>query len=334
MRTTQNFRARSMGVLVAASFPVHVAHADDGRRVAERPLGAAGASATNDASASRNTPVSIEFARQLFEDAMKYREAGDLELACDRFLESYRIYPRKASAFQLAACWEQQGRTVAAQRIFLEVAKLARRDGDKSAADEATKRAHDLDTRHSTLVINVAPAAVRIAGLSIRMDETLVLPTDWNRTRLPVDAGDRVITASAPGYQRFTTAVHIEKDASVRHVDIPGLNPYKDPSAEKKTFFSTSSNPTTKEWGLMLGGGTLAFLAAGALLVQITALDDWRRDDKHKFQTIGIATWIGASLTCFWGVDLYRSRRSAFRQALLVPQMTPTSLGFSLNAQF
>jgi hypothetical protein len=104
---------------------------------------------------------------------------------------------------------------------FEEAAIVARRDGRRDREVEATNHVLALEPRLSRLTI-VVPAGTQIEGLVIERDGREIGRGAW-ATPIPVDGGEHVVRATAPGREPFTTTVGIAKESDARTVEIPVL---------------------------------------------------------------------------------------------------------------
>jgi hypothetical protein len=273
-------------------------------------------------------------AYQLFKEALQLKNEGKQEEACERFFTSYRVSPKKSAAYFLGDCLEEQGRTRSAQRIFVEVAKMAKKDREHAKADEANARANALGARHSTIVVDVAPEASSIPGLIVRIDGVLVEPKEWNKTRIPIDAGSRTITATAQGYETLVIRRIISKGPTVNHVDIRGLAREVIPVIPQRQTIKKRDQSVRKEKALMIGGATAAIMGLGVVLIQSTAFDDMRIDYANKLRTGSLTFAVAGAFTFGWGLDLYRTKTSFWKKYAIVPRLTPSVFGFDLTASF
>ena len=153
-----------------------------------------------------------------FVEARALIKADKLEEACASFEESNRIEPRAGTLIYLGACKERLHRLASALAAFRAALDRAKNQDNK---EEATKRAAALEPRVSRLTISVAPEA-RVAGVIISRDGQPVDPADYGRA-VPVDGGSHEITASAPGYRPWSTAVQIEWEREKVSVSVPRL---------------------------------------------------------------------------------------------------------------
>lgn len=277
----------------------------------------------------------LELATQLFEEAAELRRQGRHIEACKAYLASYAEFPLAISAFQLGKCHEARGETVRAQRMFEAVAKLSREYGKVDAAEEALERAKSLEARHSTVVINVAPEAARIHYLSVFLDGTLVLPTDWNKKRIPLDAGPHEIRAAAPHYQNYDVQVVIEATTSARHIDIPGLT-RKNEGSNNHTAAITPT-PKKKEQILLGTFGTMGAIGVIMLLTAVVGNAAPERIPEPARTSLGFASLpfiVGGGVGIGWGYDAHRSRIAGQTNTAIIPRITPSRIGFDLTAPF
>lgn len=277
----------------------------------------------------------LEFAMQLFEEATEFRRKGRHADACKSYLASYAEYPLAMSAFQLGKCHEARGETVSAQRMFEIVAKLSRELGKTEAAEEALERAQSLESRHSIVVINVAPEAANTHYLSVFLDGALVLPTDWNRKRIPLDAGAHEIRAAAPHYKNYDIRFVIEATTSARHVDIPGLVRRQDTPGS----MTVAPAPTSPKKERILFGtfGTLEAIGVVLLFTSVVANAVPDKISENARAVLGFTSLpfiVGGGIGLGWGYDTYRTRIDGRQNAAIIPRIGPSRIGFDLNVPF
>lgn len=152
--------------------------------------------------------------RQLY-DEKKYAEA------CPKFAESVRLDPASGALLALASCHEAQGKLASAWAEYNDTAARARRDGQAERADTAQKRAQALEPKLAKLNVVVAPEA-DVPGLQIKRDGVVIAGGALG-TSLPVDKGEHVIEASAPGFQPFNKHVTLVDGASLT-LNVPRLS--------------------------------------------------------------------------------------------------------------
>lgn len=119
----------------------------------------------------------------------------------------------------LASCFDRLGRTATAWREYLVVAKLASQN-DKEIQREmmALDRAKTLENKLVRLTIR---APKDIVGLVVQRGGATVATEDLG-VAVPVDPGEIHVSATAPGYEPFTTSVKIAKE-KLTTVEVPQL---------------------------------------------------------------------------------------------------------------
>lgn len=157
-------------------------------------------------------------AEALFQDAKQRMESGDLDGACPKFAESYKIDSTLGTLLFLAACHEQQGRTASAWSDFSSALSWAERTGQAERAAFARGHLAALEGRLSFIVIHAPP----IAGLQLKVDDALLGAAAFG-TPLPLDPGNHTLEASAPGRIAWTTVVPVKPEADRVAVEVPDL---------------------------------------------------------------------------------------------------------------
>lgn len=121
----------------------------------------------------------------------------------------------------LARCHEQEGRLASAWSEF-QAAQLMARDGGRDDREaEAAYHISALEPRLSRLTI-VVPAAADLTGLVVERDGRELGRGAWS-TAIPIDGGEHVVRATAPGRQPFTMTVGIARELEQMTVQVPIL---------------------------------------------------------------------------------------------------------------
>lgn len=160
-------------------------------------------------------------AQALFEEGRKLLESGNTKAACPKFEESQRLDPGVGTQFNLADCYEKDGRTASAWSLFLEVAAATGKAGQTDREAVARKRAEALRPRLSRLVIQVPPKS-NVEGLEVQRDGVVVGRAQWGLA-VPTDPGEHVIRVSAPAKKAWETHIQVEKGPNVQTLSIPVL---------------------------------------------------------------------------------------------------------------
>jgi hypothetical protein len=222
-------------------------------------------------------------AEALFAEARRLAAAGDYPNACPKFAESERLDPSVATLLNLGACYEKAGRTASAWATFREAisaAQAARRDDYLSVAQ---KRAAALEPLLPRLVISEKDTTT--PGIEIQRDGVAVTQAEWG-VPIPVDPGEHVVAASAPGKKRWETEVTIAAGTPATTVDVAALedapaaaavagpaaaapapmaSPPPPPPSEEPHDSSAGASQRTA--GVIMGGAGIVGLAVGTAFV-------------------------------------------------------------------
>jgi hypothetical protein len=158
-------------------------------------------------------------AEALFREGRALLERGELAPACAKLEASNALDPSSGTLLNLAACRLRQGRTATAWAHFVSAQRLAENQGRAEQANEAKRRALELEPRLSTLTLLAAEAP---RGLEVRRNGQILQRASLG-TAVPVDPGQIVIEASAPGYQSERLELTVGEAADRRVLEIPTL---------------------------------------------------------------------------------------------------------------
>ena len=162
--------------------------------------------------------------------AMKMRAAGACAEAIPIFERSQKEAPMAGIGLYLADCLEETGRLKSAWLLFLDVVASAEALGKKALEQNARARAAALEPRIPRLTVTVPSPLFAIAEIAITLDGKPLPQATWNKP-LPVDPGDHIITASAPGKARVELTTTLTR--SPVDVTIPLLQDLPPPVAPK-----------------------------------------------------------------------------------------------------
>jgi len=161
-------------------------------------------------------------AQTLFNQAREAVRGGDYAAACPMFEESQRLDAAIGTKFNLADCYEHEGRSASAWALFLEVASATKIVGQGAREQEARTRAAALAPHLSTIVVAAPESA--IDGLEVKRDGETVGPMQWGKP-MPIDPGRHTFVASAPGRLPWQTTVEVAAGARRVSLAIPALSP-------------------------------------------------------------------------------------------------------------
>ena len=160
-------------------------------------------------------------ARELFDQGRALMDSKDYERACAKFAESQRLDPGGGTLLNLALCHELSGKTATAWAEFDQALRMARADARADRVEFAEVHLNALAPRLSRLRVVVAPEA-RVPGLAIERNGDAMAQATWD-VAIPVDPGEQVIEARAPGKRAMRVTVLLGPDADTQSVVIPVL---------------------------------------------------------------------------------------------------------------
>src|SRR5262249_10503610 len=143
----------------------------------------------------------------LFDEGNRLMAQGQLVEACAAFEASNRIAPRSGVLLRLGECREQNLQLASAWAAYRSAAAMA---GNIPERETAATPASGVEPRLSHLEVSVSKQSL-IGGLDILCDGKRLVPRLWNRP-LPLDGGDHVISARAPGRRDWQIALHIDRE--------------------------------------------------------------------------------------------------------------------------
>jgi hypothetical protein len=199
-------------------------------------------------------------AETLFQDAKKLMADREYTNACPKLAESYRLDPGNGTRLALALCYEGQGKTASAWGLFTDVAAAAKQEN--RADRETIARAHvaALEPKLSRLAIDVPSSTAHVAGLEVKRDGIVTAQAVWG-TAVPVDPGDHVVEASAPGKKRWRSLVKVGPKADRVTLSIPALE--DEPVVAQPAPSAAPARPSEAPQPSASGGKTIGFVVGG-----------------------------------------------------------------------
>lgn len=218
-------------------------------------------------------------AEALFDEARSLMKEEKWDAACPKLEESYRLDPLAGVLLNMAVCHEKQGRTATAWGEFKEALALAKIDRREDRERLAEEHIESLEPQLARVRI-VVPDDARVDGLVVFRDDVELPEAAWD-TPVPVDPGDHVIRAAAPGHlpreQTVTavaaTVIDVELSPLAREplpepvVVVPAPAPAPPPAPRPLPPPSVRYEPTpwpAVGW-LLIGVGTASGIAAAGL---------------------------------------------------------------------
>jgi hypothetical protein len=165
-------------------------------------------------------PVDRVTAEILFRDGKALLAEGKLAEACPKLVESHRIEPTAGTAINVAICHERQGKTATAWGDFMEAESLAASAKQPEREKLARERIAALEARLSKLRIEIAEHAPELV---VKLDGRALSAAIWG-SAIPVDPGDHVLEAAAPGRRAFRAKVVIDVGPSTQTAKVPRLD--------------------------------------------------------------------------------------------------------------
>jgi hypothetical protein len=230
-------------------------------------------------------------AQALFEEAQRRVAAGHYEQACAKFKASYSLDPAGGTMLNLADCLERQGRFASAWSTFKDALVQEQRDGRGERVTFAEEHIRALEGKLAYLTIEV-PAAANAQELSIEVDGTPLASAAWG-TPLPVDPGEHVVRARAPGYAPFEQTVSIGTERGAKQTlelpplqaDVAAATAPAPVGIESSTGVEDAgaSRYPARTWGYVTGAAGVVALGMGSYF-GLRAFSLW--DDRQK-QCVG-----------------------------------------------
>jgi hypothetical protein len=166
-------------------------------------------------------------AEALFERGKLLMDQGRTPEACAAFAESQRLDPAGGTLLRLGLCHEAEGKLASAWQELGEVVRVSKEGtGDPAKLQERVRLAHEhlaaIEPRVPKLAIVVPPAA-RADGLRVSANGLPRNEGTWG-VALPVDPGDIVVVATAPGRKDVRLTVHVA-EGQQQNVELLPLPP-------------------------------------------------------------------------------------------------------------
>jgi hypothetical protein len=254
-------------------------------------------------SASANVAAGdTALAEALFQQGRQLMDQHDYRAALPKLAESYAQDPATGSLLALAICEEQLGLTASAWANYSEVVSRAKREGREDRALAARERMQALEPLLSRLTIVVDTLLAGTSELLVRRDGSPIGPAAWGYAA-PIDPGEHVIEASAPGKVPWKTTITVGATADAKTVMVPGLADAEAlPSTPMVGASGASPGDTSSEGpsrrsttlrtsGIAVGGAGIAVLGVSAYFgLHATALKhDANCDDDNVCDESGVA---------------------------------------------
>jgi len=229
-------------------------------------------------------------AEALFKEGRSLMADHRYEEAIQKLKASQDLDPGLGTLLNLADCYEKLGRTASAWAEYREIAALARQSGARERQALAEQKSQALERQLSKLAIQVSPNADDPTRLEITRDGQALRRAEVG-VAIPVDPGEHVVRASAPGKQSWSMKVVVGPKGDSQTVVVPVLSE-AGPAASAAAPVTTtdgSSDPAVdpgpassadgsgqQTLGLVLGGVGVVGVAVGSV-VGLKAFSTWSR---------------------------------------------------------
>jgi tetratricopeptide (TPR) repeat protein len=158
-------------------------------------------------------------ANVLFDEGVALMDQHRYSEACPKLARSQELAPSGGTLLNLAKCYEKNGQIASAWLSYQQAAERAKA-AQKPALERLAREAADkLGPNVSTLVVTLKQ---RTEGIQIRRDGEIVTSAELG-VSLPIDPGERVIEASAPGHVSWRTTLRVHGSKQALSVEIPSL---------------------------------------------------------------------------------------------------------------
>jgi len=233
-------------------------------------------------------------AEVLFRDGRALMNTGNYAAACPKLEESFAQDPATGTLLALGICQEHLGKTASAWATYAEVASRAKRDGRADREQAAREHMAALEPKLSRLTIVVDRNLAVVSGLIVKRDGQVVGPGAWG-VGVPIDAGEHVVEASAPGKRSFQSKIQVGAQNDAQTVNVPALE--ADPDAQRPAPGPTvaesakashaepqpgQSRAGVRTAGLIVGGaGVVSLALSGIFALRAKSLNDDSKADGH-----------------------------------------------------
>ena len=168
------------------------------------------------------SPADRSVATQLFEEGRALLRQGNVAAACPKLEESERIDPGGGTLLNVALCHEQLGRKATAWVEFTEALGVAKKEDRPLRVEFARAHLAQLEPTLSRIVVQV-PRGGDVPDFEVRRDGSVVASAAWG-SPVPVDPGDHLIEASAPGKIAWRQTIQVGAAAETKTVVVPVLD--------------------------------------------------------------------------------------------------------------
>jgi hypothetical protein len=164
----------------------------------------------------------------LFDQAIALMDQHRYAEACPKLARSQELAPSGGTLLNLAKCYEKNGQLASAWLSYRQAAERAAVARKPALEQLAQQAADQLAPSVSTLVVTLKE---RIEGLEIRRGSEIVTAAQIGMAT-PIDPGEHVIEASAPGRVTWRSAVRVGESKRAFSIQIPSLAVERMPASD------------------------------------------------------------------------------------------------------
>jgi hypothetical protein len=325
-----------------------------------------GLAAERSAIGQPSKPEARAAATALFDDARKLMAAGKFAEACPKLEESLRLASGIGTLYNLADCYEKTGRTASAWTGFRGVVAQATTAGQKDRVSAARDRVKAIEPKLSRMKIEVASP---VPAIRVMCDDLETASPFWG-TAVPVDPGDHIVRATAPGFTPWETKVTVGAQSAFVTVEVPALTPVREPAPAKSAApggplppdapikpvaaLRSEPSPSGSRWqvpvgitGLGLGVAGIGVSVALGFIAKskadAAACNDKdicsqagvdQRDAARRLGDVGTAVFIGGAVFAAGGALLLITAPSATRRDARAAWLSVTPGGVGVAGRF
>jgi hypothetical protein len=161
----------------------------------------------------------LSAAEVLFREARELLTRGSYAAACQKLEQSQRLEPAPGTEFNLARCYELMGLFASAWGAYVDVASVTHASGQFEREARARERVAAVEPRLSFVTVSMRAPSDRA---HLTRDGIEMAPAQLE-VAIPVDPGEHVLHASAPGKRDWEARFRIDRDAQRVAVEIPPL---------------------------------------------------------------------------------------------------------------
>ena len=217
------------------------------------------------------SPAAKVRAQQAFEQAVALLKSAQTAKACPLLETSERLDPAMGTKYQLARCYERDGRLASAWRKYQEVVAAARAAKMADREKWASERAAALAPRLSRLTVVVAAKHAAMDSLTVQHNGNALERAHYNKA-ITVDGGSHHLVAKLGSRVVWNKKLSVATEGAKLELRLEfSPEPKVDPTRVSGVINDPSAQPAGSSQriaGWIVGGlGIGSVLAGGALAV-------------------------------------------------------------------